>query len=65
MGVPKEGVYSLPPTIIIFVILVMGFCTIEEGQQALIFNDRGRGRLVIGPVRVSTQLIVSVRTCIS
>ena len=31
----------------------MGYTTIEEGQQALIFNREGRGRLVIGPRRVS------------
>ena len=31
----------------------MGYETIKEGQQALIFNEQGQGRLVVGPRRVS------------
>jgi len=38
----------------------MGFETVEEGQQALLFNNQGQGTLVIGPRRVST----SYRLCL-
>ena len=30
----------------------MGFVTIEEGEQALMYNVQGQGQLILGPRRV-------------
>ena len=30
--------------------------TVEDGHQALLFNNHGQGQLVIGPRRVSVRL---------
>ena len=34
----------------------MGYHTIREGEQALVFNNAGQGTLVIGPRRVRKAL---------
>ena len=31
----------------------MGYVTIEEGEQALLYNAQGQGQLILGPRRVS------------
>ena len=33
----------------------MAFMTVEDGQEGLLFTNRGQGRLVIGPRRVSIR----------
>ena len=30
----------------------MGYTTVEEGEQALLYNSQGQGTLIIGPRRV-------------
>ena len=32
----------------------MGYHTIKEGEQALVFSNEGQGTLVVGPRRVSS-----------
>ena len=36
--------------------LTMTFKTINDGEQALILNNRGRARVVVGPQRVSVEM---------
>jgi len=35
----------------------MGFTTVEEGEQALLYNSQGQGMLIIGPRRVRQNVI--------
>lgn len=49
-GVVRCALTESGPTI-----KVMGYHTIKEGEQALVFSTGGRGTLVIGPRRVSTE----------
>ena len=37
----------------------MGYHTIKEGEQALVFNRGGQGRLVVGPRRVRMSQIIN------
>ena len=38
---------------------ILGFRTIKDGEQALILNNQGRARLVVGPQRIRRNYLRS------